>query len=263
MRRGFCLVLVAVIAAVPAAQARRLRAKPVPDVSYAGQTEQGVGAYVRLLPHHLGVSAAFTYTTSCTAGDGSIIWTGVAKAALKGGHFHYARKEDANGPQITLDGKVSPAFVTGTWHVHFSTRDQLGTVRDTCDSGVVHWTLPRDGAGGQVAKGYPIVLRLATTKVESLELVTQVRCKSGNTYVIPSFYDNFPIAKDGTFGQKFTDSGVPAKGQKSALTIEVHGTVKGGKAKGTWHLAAVFSDADSGKQVDTCDSGPLTWTATA
>jgi hypothetical protein len=45
---------------------------------------------------------------------------------------------------------------------------------------------------------------------------------------------------------------------QSKLTIELHGTVGKKKTKGTWHLTAVVTDA-SGNQVDSCDSGSLTW----
>src|SRR5262249_61511676 len=108
----------------------RFEAPRPADTYYAGQTDQGLPGFVAVLPRNAGVKAAFTYTTSCSAGDGSIVWSGVAKAPIRKGHFHYVRKEDAKGPQITLDGAVTSSGVTGTWQVHFSTRNKIGTVTD-------------------------------------------------------------------------------------------------------------------------------------
>ena len=254
-----CVGLVALICVLAPAVDARDAAKAPADVGYAGQTEQGLAAYVKLLPHSAGVTAAFTYTTSCSGAGGSILWTGVAKAPVKGGKFHYTRKEDAKGPQITLDGKVSPSYVSGTWRVRFTDRDALGTARGVCDSGAVDYTLPRDGAGGQVGGGYPVALRLAKTSVKSIEVVTQVNCKSGDSYLMPTFYANFRIGADGSFGRKFTDDGTPVAGKTSKLTVDLHGQVRRGQVKGTWRLNVAFSQG--GKQVDTCDSGPLTWSA--
>ena len=233
-----------------------------PDRVYGGQTEQGLPGYVKILPRGAGVQAAFTYSTFCSGGDGSILWSGVAKAALKRGRFHYVRKEDAKGPRITLDGRVGANDISGTWQVHFSTRTKLGTVTDVCDSGTVSWTLPRDGAGGQIANGYPISMRISKTNVKTMGVVTQVNCKSGDSYLIPAFYDNFAVAKDGTFGRKFTDTGVPNRGQTSELSLEFRGQFRAGRGSGTWSMHVVFSDK-SGKQTDTCDSGLMHWTATA
>jgi hypothetical protein len=248
--------------AAPAVDAGRLATNPSADIVYGGQTEQGYPGYVKLLPRGAGVQAAFTYSTFCSGTSGSILWTGVAKATLKKGHFHYERKEDLRGPRITLDGHVRANDVSGTWRVHFSTRTKVGTVTATCDSGVVSWTLPRDGAGGQVANGYPITMRLSKSNVKSMGVVTQLNCKSGDSYLIPAFYDNFAIARDRTFGRKFTDTGVPSGGRTSQLEIEFRGTIRRGKASGIWRMKVVFSDK-SGREVDTCDSGQMSWSATA
>jgi hypothetical protein len=258
MRRGACVLVVVLACGAPFVQA----ATKARDVSYAGQTDQGLPGFVKLLPGGAGVSAAFSYTTNCTAGDGSILWSGVAKASLKGGHFHYSRKEDAKGPAITLDGTVTASAVSGTWRLHFNKRDALGTIRDTCDSGAVTWTLPRDGAGGQLARAYPLALRLGNGLVKTIALVTQVNCASGTSYLIPSFYDNFKLAKDGSFGRTFTDSGVPSRGVHPNLTLQLHGKLVRGQLRGTWRMKAVFVDS-AGKQTDSCDSGNLSWSASA
>jgi hypothetical protein len=262
LRRGLGFALPIALCLMPAVAAATMQAKAVPDVVFAGQTEEGLPGYIKLLPHSAGVSAAFAYTTSCTAGDGSILWSGVAKAPIRGGHFHFVRKEDANGPQITLDGRIGPGGVSGTWHVHFTERTQVGSVTDICDSGTVAWSLPRDGAGGQLARAYPVALRLAKGNVKTLDFVTRVKCKSGDSYLIPSFYDNFRVAKDGTFGRTFKDKGVPTKGITPNMNIAIHGQIKRGQLQGTWRLKVVFTDS-AGKDTDTCDSGPLTWSATA
>jgi hypothetical protein len=126
----------------------------------------------------------------------------------------------------------------------------------------VTWTLPRDGAGGQLARAYPVAFRLAKRLVKTVGMVTQVNCQSGTSYLIPSFYGNFRIAKNGTFGKTFTDTGIPSRGVHPNLSLELHGKLARGQLSGTWRMKAVFVDS-SGKQTDSCDSGTLNWSASA
>jgi hypothetical protein len=256
MRRGLCLAAVILVSFVPAVQARHDATKQAPDLTYAGQTEQGLPGFVKVLPHGA-ITAAFAYSTFCSAGDGSIVWSGVAKAKVKGGKFHYQRREDAKGPAITLDGHITKTGVNGTWHVHYSVRNQIGTTTDVCDSETVNWSFPRDGAGGQTSQGYPVALRLGTNAVKSLQFVTRIKCKSGDEYLIPSFYDTFPIAK-GSFGRTITDTVPFTKGQQAKISIQLKGRKGRGVMHGSWQMTATFVDKD-GKEIDTCDSGPLSW----
>jgi hypothetical protein len=254
MRLGLGVTVVAlacvIAASVDAAGATR-------DLSYAGQTEQGLPGWVQLLPDG-SVTAAFSYSTFCSAGDGSIVWSGVAKAKVKGGHFHYVRKEDAKAPAITLDGRLTKTGVSGTWHVHYSVRNKLGTVTDVCDSETVSWSFPRDGAGGQSSQGYPVALRISAKTVKTMQFVTRIKCKSGDQYLIPAFYDNFAISRNGSFGRTITDTVPASQGHQTKLTMDFKGKRGRGVLHGSWHMAAVFTDKD-GKETDTCDSGPLTW----
>jgi hypothetical protein len=252
MRRGLWLTVMVLGCAAPAVDAAQQPA----DVGYAGQTEQALPGFVKKLPGGA-VTAAFAYSTVCTGGDGAIVWSGVARAAVKGGHFHYERKEDAKGPAITLDGRISNSGVSGTWRVHFSVRNKLGTVTDSCDSESVSWSFPRDGAGGQSSQGFPVAVRLAPKAVKSIQIVTRVKCKSGDQYLIPTFYDNFPLRK-GRFGRTFSDTVDPSKNRHTKLDISVHGRTGHGVVTGSWELTATFTD-DEGKQLDTCQSGPVTW----
>jgi hypothetical protein len=253
MRRAVLLIVVALFGAAPAV----IAAEQPRDIGYAGQTDQGLPGFVKLLPKGK-ITAAFAYSTFCSAGDGSIVWSGVARTAVKGGRFHYERKEDQKGPAITLDGRISAAGASGTWHVHYSVRNKLGTVTDVCDSQKVEWSFPRDGAGGQSSQGYPVALRIGPKSVKSIQFVTQVKCKSGDAYVIPTFYDNFPLSKKRSFRRTINDTGVPSKNQQTKLTIQVRGSTGRGVLHGSWRMTAVFTDKD-GKQIDSCDSGPLTW----
>jgi hypothetical protein len=248
--------VVAVACIAPAVVQARLDATATRDLSYAGQTEQGLPGWVKLLPGG-SITAALSYSTYCSAGDGSIVWSGVAKAKVKAGRFHYVRKEDAKGPAITLDGRMTQTGVTGTWHVHYSTRNNLGTVTDVCDSETVNWSFPRDGAGGQSSQGYPVALRLSAKAVKTMQMVTRIKCKSGDEYLLPTFYDNFPISR-GSFGRTFSDTVPAGKGTQTKLTMEFKGKKGRGVLHGSWHMSATFLDKD-GKQLDTCDSGALTW----
>ncbi|HYZ30045.1 MAG TPA: hypothetical protein VE570_13370 [Thermoleophilaceae bacterium] len=256
MRRVVCLTVLALACSGPAVQARHDAAKP-PDIGYAGQSEQGLPGFVKLLPGGK-ITAALAYSTFCRAGNGSIVWSGVARTSLRGGRFHYERKEDSKGPAITLDGRLTKTGASGTWHVHYSLRNNVGTVTDTCDSETVNWSFPRDGAGGQSSQGFPVALRLGGKSVKTMQFVTRVKCRSGDEYVIPTFYDNFPLSSNGSFSRTFSDDGLPSGGRNTKLNIEVRGRKGRGVVHGSWHMSAVFSDK-AGKQLDTCDSGPLTW----
>jgi hypothetical protein len=257
MRLGLWLVVVALAGTAPAVQARLAANKPPTDIGYAGQTDQGLPGFVKVLPGGA-VTAAFSYSTFCSGASGSILWSGVARAAVRKGRFHYQRKEDAKGPAITLDGRISKAGASGTWRVHFSVRNKLGTVTSTCDTESVTWSFPRDGAGGQSSQGYPLALRLGSSVVKSMQFVTQVKCKSGDEYVIPTFYDNLKLSGSGSFKRTLSDTGVPSGGRDTKLTVHVAGRRGRGVLHGSWQMTAVFTDKN-GKQVDTCDSGPLTW----
>jgi hypothetical protein len=46
------------------------------------------------------------------------------------------------------------------------------------------------------------------------------------------------------------------------MNIAIHGQIKRGQLHGTWRLNVAFTDS-AGGDTDTCDSGPLTWSATA
>jgi hypothetical protein len=257
IRKMVCLAFVGVLAVAPAAEARKPKPKPINNV-FAGRTDQGVPAYVKVLPHKQGIEAVFAYSADCSDGQSAVLWSGARKLAAKKGRFGFKRTEDATGPEITLDGRLGKKSASGTWHVSFTIRDDGGAVTATCDSGLVNWTLPKSTLGGQTSAGYPIILDMTKKKVRTIQLVTEMKCQSGASYFAFTPYQDFDIARDGSFGDSFTDTGQPAPNMNSNLTIEVHGKIGKTKTKGTWQLKAVVNDS-SGNQVDTCDSGPLTW----
>jgi len=257
IRKTVCLAFVAVLAVAPAAEARKARPRPVENVA-AGRTDQGLPAYVKVLPHNQGLEAVFSYSVSCSDGDSALLWGGATKLKVSKGRFGFKRDEDTSGPQITLDAKVGKRSVTGTWQASFSVRDDAGAVTATCDSGLVNWSLPKSLLGGQTSAGYPMILDLTKAKVRVIQIVTEMKCQSGASYFAATPYDNFAISRTGTFGDSFTDTGQPAPGMGAKLTIAVHGKVGKTKTKGTWRLTAVVTDS-SGNQVDSCDSGPMTW----
>ena len=256
MKKSMLLAMVALAALAPSALAHK--ATPPPDHVYAGETDQGLPAYVKVLSHNRGVEIVAAYAAKCDSGEVAVLWGGATKLGNRKGRFHFSRAEDANGPQLTLNGRLGKKSVSGTWNASFTITDDAGNVTDRCDSGLVHWTLPKSQLGGQSSDGYPVFLAAGKGKVRSIQLVTAMKCQSGNTYFWMTPYDNFPVAPDGSFGDSFTDDGQPGDGMQSKLTIEIHGKLGKTGASGTWHISAVVSDA-SGNQVDTCDSGPLTW----
>src|SRR4051812_15671906 len=98
IRKTICLAFVAVLAPAPVAEARKPRPKPVENVA-AGRTDQGLPAYVKVLPHNQGMEAVFSYSAECSDGDSPLLWGGATKLKVKNGRFAFKRTEDADGPQ--------------------------------------------------------------------------------------------------------------------------------------------------------------------
>jgi hypothetical protein len=253
------VVLAALVLAVPAPAALARRPAP-PERVFAGTTDQGLPAYVKVLSHNRGVETVVAYAAKCDSGGVAILWGGATKLSVRKGRFSFARSEDDRGPQITLHGRIGKKSVSGSWNASFTIRDDSGAVTDHCDTGLVNWTLKKPPFGGQSSDGYPIVMSVAKGKVRSIQLVTDMKCQSGSDYFMATPYADFAVARDGSFGDSFTDTGHPGPGMQSKITIDISGKVGRKGASGTWHMSAVISDA-SGNQVDSCDSGSLTWHA--
>jgi hypothetical protein len=256
VQKVVCLVALGVLLATPAAADAR-RARPVADSVFAGTTTQGVPGYVKVLPHGRGLEIVFSYFAECSDGEAGLFWRGVSGVPLRRGHFRYSQRQSADSPDITIDGRFGKKSVSGTWHVSFSVPDDAGgTV--TCDSGLVPWTVQKAAHGGRSSDGYPIIASLDKDRVRMIQLAAGLKCQSGVTRFWASPYSDFPISASGAFGDAFDDAIPGPDNGQVKVRVEIRGHVGRIKVKGTARITGVVLDS-AGNQVDSCDSGPLTW----
>jgi len=242
------------------------RAKPsAPDRVYAGETSQAEPAFVQI--GGTGTRTAtvvVAWRADCDDGTGALLWDG-AKLTIRKNHFAFQRSEDASGPQITLSGAVGKTAVKGTWHAKVTFRNDQGNPTATCDTGLVRFSLPRAGYGGLTrgGDGYPLVLAFnkRKTKVDGVDVIASLHCESGDSFAFHAAYGDFGLSRAGAFGDEFDDSADEIKADPHpTFHISFHGKLGRSSAQGTLRITAVMKDAQ-GNQVDSCDSGPLTWSA--
>src|SRR3954451_17323791 len=130
----------------PAAFAHK---RPPPERVFAGTTDQGLPAYVKVLSHNRGVEAVVAYAAKCDSGAVTLLWGGATKLPMRKGRFSFVRADDDQGPQITLHGGIGKKSVSGSWNASFTLHDDSGAVTDHCDTGLVNWTLKKAPLGGQ------------------------------------------------------------------------------------------------------------------
>ena len=131
--------------------------------------------------------------------------------------------------------------------------------------------------GAVTSQDYPVVIKLSKTgrKVVRATIGMDLQCQIPPNITIPDDVKNIPVSAAGKFGaeqlpEKIVTPADPASGTP-AITIEVSAKLTGrvNKArtsiKGTWQRKVViYNPADpTGVAIaDTCDSGPLNFTAT-
>lgn len=244
-----------------AAPTSAMAKKASADRSFAGPTSQGLASWVQLDKDHKSATVVFAYSVDCSASGGALLWTGARKLSLKGGSFAFQRDEDANGPAITVHGRVGKTAATGTFNVSFADASAPGS---RCDSGDVTFKLPIAGYGGQLnGQGYPLILTFNKKKnqLREVKLVVGMTCQSGSSFAVSRTYDNFSLTKTGAFGDEFDDDAADIQNDPHpSFHISFDGKLGKTKAGGTFRLTAVLKDAQ-GNQVDSCDSGVLKWSA--
>jgi hypothetical protein len=256
-----CVVALGLLIAVPATEAKKHRPKPVADNVFAGSTAQGLPGYVKVLSHRRGLEVVFTFGTECTDGQTGVLWRGVTGVQVRKGRFHYSHAQAGNDPEVTLDGQLGKKTASGTWHMSFTFPNDTGGMT-TCDSGLVSWSFPKSLMGGRTSDGYPLAVDVFKGKVRGIQIAAELKCQSGGVYFWGQPYMDFPIDSGGRFGDSFDDSGPAPENQQGKLRIEVRGRVGKSAIKGTYRVTVAILDA-AGAQVDTCDSGLLTWSAAA
>jgi hypothetical protein len=125
----------------------RWQARSAPGRLYAGQSSTGepivierTGSKVRIL--------YVAWTAPCQAGGAWEIGEGLTNFTIsRRGHFGDRwpdeTKLDGGGSRVrtyTVDGTLRASKASGTFGVQVTDRDAAGTVTDSCDSTLVHWT---------------------------------------------------------------------------------------------------------------------------
>jgi len=125
---------------------------------------------------------------------------------------------------------------------------------------------PNIGAGvfgGFTSKGGPVVVELARNgkRVKRTVAAVELKCTpSGDSFTLLDKWTQLPVRR-GRFGSSFSDTGTEA-----GEIFEVSGSVKGKlnrrrtRISGSWRAQMVIRNA-AGATIDTCDSGPLRFTA--
>ena len=117
--------------------------------------------------------------------------------------------------------------------------------------------------GGLTSKGAPVVVELARSgkRVKRTVAAVELKCTpSGDSFTIVDKWTQLPVRR-GRFGSSFRDTSTEA-GQ----IFEASGSVKGKlnrkrtRITGSWRAQLVIRNA-AGATIDTCDSGPLRFTA--
>ena len=117
--------------------------------------------------------------------------------------------------------------------------------------------------GGFTSKGGPVVFELARNgkRIKRVVAAIDLRCTpSGDSFTIVDKWTKLPVRR-GRFGSSFRDTFTEA-GQ----TFEASGSVKGKlnrkrtRISGSWRSRVVVRNS-AGATTDSCDSGPLRFTA--
>jgi hypothetical protein len=118
--------------------------------------------------------------------------------------------------------------------------------------------------GGLTSQELPVMIEMRSPR-RIAEAVTAIRlpCETGGFYTIADGWSDVRVSKRGRFAVEF---GPEPEQQDDGTTVESEGTFSGRfnksrtRASGTWSLKGTFRDA-AGTVTDTCDSGPVDWTA--
>jgi hypothetical protein len=137
---------------------------------------------------------------------------------------------------------------------------------DVCDSGTWKWKVRRGPGvfGGASEQGEPVVVLYNPKKRAVSDFLFGWRadnCQgSGTWWDFPDDYGDFPVRRDGRFGDAFTDSQPGPDGGKVVFGYNIDGQLKGKKASGTFGVSPLIMDA-SGNPVGGCSTPDLSWSA--
>jgi hypothetical protein len=120
--------------------------------------------------------------------------------------------------------------------------------------------------GGRTSQKWPVVIALSRNRkrIASAETGLAFTCGQAEHTLgpMPDGYSGVPLRKgraSADFGPNDVDLGNGMTGHVTgSFTAKLNRLQT--KAKGTWRMTVAVTDG-SGAAVDTCDTGPLTWTA--
>ncbi len=126
--------------------------------------------------------------------------------------------------------------------------------------------------GAVTSQGYPVVIELSKTgrKVVGASIGLEVKCQMPPDITLPDTFTNMAISKTGRFKAAIPLTRLPAEPEAGLGAIDVSASISGrvNKARtritGTWQRRIVIYDARDPTGVavfDTCDTGPLRFTA--
>lgn len=167
---------------------------------------------------------------------------------------------------------TGPGSAAGRGDVSFTFRN--GNSSYKCSTGAVHWQartslgrvgrarpLPGKPYFGNTSQRLPMVLRVSADgrSIAQQALLWNARCKRnaaglGRATSSPSF----PIRAGGRFSftERYTES---YGGLVAHITSTHEGRFGLSTAAGTWRVKVDVRNPSTGKQADSCDSGPIRW----
>ena len=166
----------------------------------------------------------------------------------------------------TIAGKVKGKKITGVLTPHVDVVDDAsGTLVTSCDLTTRYSLVSAKGreyAGG-TSQGEPAVVELTASRkrVNHFHIGWAAGCSPTGTIQFGEFLRNFPL-RSGRFGDTWSQLHTEPTGEFETQDFAVHGKVKRAKASGTFRTALSFHEG-SGATVATCDSGPISWSATS
>jgi len=214
------------------------------------------------------VALTAAFDQHCGAGD-SFAWVSFRPAKLTRKHTFagHGSSQDTfdDGWSVTesyrVSGKVTKKGVSGTYRIKDVWYQPDGTRDDACDSGKVKFGIRQAGVlAGRTSDHAPVVLELAAgrTRIDSLMIPWTADCVSGESMWNTAHLSG-PLDGTGAFAASLEPPAFDWGGGKQAVpTEDLEGRITSSGATGTWRVRAKIVDVD-GDQVDTCDTGPLTF----
>ena len=170
------------------------------------------------------------------------------------------------GVTVTMRGKLSRARASGTLAVSVVVRDPSGAALDACRA-TTSWRASRAAGriyGGSTSQREPLVIRLNRARTTATDVMLDwqsATCTPDDFVSFGEHFRLFPVSASGVFGASFRQSYPTDGGGQDDYAYQLRGKIGRLRAHGTFRATATSKD-DSGAMMESCDSAPLTWSAT-